>query len=96
MSSDSKISTIITNNIDFATEGIEIEPDTGGGGDGYKDIGDNTGGGGGGGGDSKNEGEGEPSDESSSNKRKMALSMSQKLTLGYAALVGSKSLMTFS
>lgn len=82
-------STIITDNVDLSTEGIEIELDTGGGGsDGYKDISGGGGGGdGGGGGGGKNEGEGGSPDESGSEK-KMALSMSQKLTLGYAALVG--------
>jgi hypothetical protein len=85
-------STIITDNVDLSTEGIEIELDTGGGGsDGYKDI---SGGGGDGGGGGKNEGEGGSPDESGSEK-KMALSMSQKLTLGYAALVGSKYLLSF-
>ncbi|KAF9680911.1 hypothetical protein SADUNF_Sadunf06G0170900 [Salix dunnii] len=79
-------STIITDNVDLSTEGIEIELDTGGGGnDGSKDIGGGGGGGDGGGG--KNEGEGGSPDESGREK-KMALSMSQKLTLGYAALVG--------
>ncbi|KAH8504674.1 hypothetical protein H0E87_012057 [Populus deltoides] len=80
-------STIITDNVDLSTEGIEIELDTGGGGsDGYKDI-SGGGGDGGGGGGGKNEGEGGSPDESGSEK-KMALSMSQKLTLGYAVLVG--------
>jgi len=93
-------STIITDNVDLSTEGIEIELDTGGGGsDGYKDISGGGGGGGGGGdggggGGGKNEGEGGSPDESGSEK-KMALSMSQKLTLGYAVLVGSKYLLSF-
>ncbi|KAJ6745884.1 PROTEIN FATTY ACID EXPORT 2 CHLOROPLASTIC [Salix koriyanagi] len=83
-------STIITDSVDLSAEGIEIEIDTGGGGnDGSKDFGGGGGGGGGGGdgGGGKNEGEGGSPDESGSEK-KMALSMSQKLTLGYAALVG--------
>lgn len=93
----SSSSTIINDNVDLSTEGIEIELDTGGGGsDGYKDISGGGGGGGGGGdgGGGKNEGEGGSPDESGSEK-KMALSMSQKLTLGYAALVGSKYLLSF-
>ncbi|KAJ6924201.1 hypothetical protein NC652_017492 [Populus alba x Populus x berolinensis] len=84
----SSSSTIINDNVDLSTEGIEIELDTGGGGsDGYKDISGGGGGGGGDGGGGKNEGEGGSPDESGSEK-KMALSMSQKLTLGYASLVG--------
>ncbi|CAI0448236.1 unnamed protein product [Linum tenue] len=98
VSSDSQTSTIITDNVDLSTQGIEIEPDNGDGGDNHGDIGDNGrrgggGGGGGGGGDSRNEGEGGSSEDSS--KKKMALSMSQKLTLGYAALVGVGGLMGY-
>ncbi|KAK6927750.1 TMEM14 family [Dillenia turbinata] len=81
--------------VDSSAKASEIEADTTGG-----DIGDGKeGGGGGGGGDggdssgSSGEGEGEPGGDSS--KRKMALSMSQKLTLGYAALVGVGGLMGY-
>lgn len=103
VSSGLESSTLVTDNVDLSTEGIEIEPDSGGGDDGYGDTGgrgggggggDNSGGQGGGGGDDQsNEGEGGSSEGSGGEKRKMALSMSQKLTLGYAALVGSKSLL---
>ncbi|XWS70151.1 hypothetical protein CRYUN_Cryun03dG0024500 [Craigia yunnanensis] len=88
VSSDSKAPTTVTNTVDSSKGGTDIEIDTGnGGGDKF----DNRSGGGGGGdnsggGDSGNKGEGEFSDDGS--KKKMALSMSQKLTLGYAALVG--------
>ncbi|EEF46177.1 protein FATTY ACID EXPORT 2, chloroplastic [Ricinus communis] len=89
VSSDFKASSLVTDNVDLSSEGIEIEPVTGGGGDGYGDSGGSGGGGGGGGGagggDRKDKGEGENGGE---RKKKMALSMSQKLTLGYAALVG--------
>ncbi|KAF5743142.1 hypothetical protein HS088_TW09G01207 [Tripterygium wilfordii] len=87
VSSDSEASTVITDSVNDAAEGADIKPDVGGGGDGFRDVGGNSGGGGGGsGGDSsKNEGEGGSSEES---PKKMALSMSQKLTLGFAALVG--------
>ncbi|XVE53809.1 hypothetical protein DITRI_Ditri03aG0031900 [Diplodiscus trichospermus] len=69
-----------------AGEGSTFEVDTGKGGGGKFD--DRSGGGGdnSGGGDSGNKGEGEFSDDGS--KKKMALSLSQKLTLGYAALLG--------
>ncbi|XVF48799.1 hypothetical protein PTKIN_Ptkin03bG0217600 [Pterospermum kingtungense] len=94
VSSDSKAPTIVTNanTVDFAKGGTEVEVDTGnGGGDKFDDRSGGGGGGGGGdnsggGGDSGNKGEEEFSDDGS--KRKMPLSMSQKLTLGYAALVG--------
>lgn len=69
-------------------EGVEIEPDTtGSGGDfGGVDGGGESGGGGNNWGNN-NEGEGE-SDKSKDSNKKMAMSMSQKLTLGYATLVG--------
>ncbi|XVE70807.1 hypothetical protein DITRI_Ditri10aG0100000 [Diplodiscus trichospermus] len=92
VSSDSKAPTIATNTVDSAKEGTGFEVDTGnGGGDKFDDRSGGGGGGGGGrdnsgGGDSGNNGEGEFSDDGS--KKNMALSMSQKLTLGYAALVG--------
>lgn len=62
--------------------------DNSGGGGSIKGNGDDFGGGGGGGegggGDDSNKGE----EGSNGDKRKMALSISQKLTLGYAILVG--------
>lgn len=82
---------IVSNTVGSAKDGIGFEADTGGsGGDKY---GDNSGGGGGGGdnsggGDRGDEGEGEAFDDES--RKKMGLSMSQKITLGYAALVGCK------
>ncbi|GMI89378.1 hypothetical protein HRI_002607100 [Hibiscus trionum] len=86
VSSDSKAPTIVTNTVGSEKGGIDIEFDTGnGGGDKFDDR-SGSGGGGGGGDDSGSEGEGEFLD--GDGKRKMALSMSQKLTLGYAALVG--------
>ncbi|CAK7352702.1 unnamed protein product [Dovyalis caffra] len=95
IATSSSSSTIITDNVDLSTEGIEIELDTGGGGnDGYKDTSGGGGGGGGGDGGGKNEGEGGSADESGC-KKTMALSMSQKLTLGYAALVGMGGVMGY-
>ena len=98
VSSDFKAPTIVTSAVDSAKGGIDIEVNTGnGGGDKFDDRSGGGGGGGdnSGGGDSGNKGEGEFSDDGS--KKKMALSMSQKLTLGYAALVGGKTLVfTFS
>lgn len=76
---------------DSENKEVEIKSDTGGGdGDGFGDRGDSGGGGGGRGGDNnrdKGDGDGESHEKS---VKKMALSMSQKLTLGYAALVGGK------
>ncbi|XP_022754735.1 protein FATTY ACID EXPORT 2, chloroplastic-like isoform X1 [Durio zibethinus] len=90
VSPDSKAPTIVTNTVDSANGGIEVEVDTGnGGGDKFDDRSGGGGGGGGdnsGGGDSGKKGEGEFSDNGG--KKNMALSMSQKLTIGYAALVG--------
>ncbi|KAL4304054.1 hypothetical protein GQ457_10G001510 [Hibiscus cannabinus] len=89
VSSDSKAPTIVTTDTLGSEEaGFDIEVDTGnGGGDKFDDRSGGGGGGGGGGGDdSGSEGEGEFLD--GGGKGKMALSMSQKLTLGYAALVG--------
>ncbi|XP_024972900.1 protein FATTY ACID EXPORT 2, chloroplastic-like isoform X1 [Cynara cardunculus var. scolymus] len=78
--------------VDFV-EGTEVPLDsTGGGGD--------VGGTGGGGGDNNwggsggGDGEG-ASDDSEKEPKKMAMSMSQKLTLGYAALVGFGGLMGY-
>ncbi|KAA3457931.1 protein FATTY ACID EXPORT 2, chloroplastic-like [Gossypium australe] len=90
VSSDSKAPTTVTSTVGSEKGGIDIEVDTGnGGGDKFDDRSGGGGDGGdnsGGGGDSDSKGEGEFSDDGG--KKKMALSMSQKLTLGYAALVG--------
>ncbi|MFQ6619117.1 hypothetical protein Gotur_000027 [Gossypium turneri] len=91
VSSDSKAPTTVTSTVGSEKGGIDIEVDTGnGGGDKFDDRSGGGGDGGdnsGGGGDSESKGEGEFSDDGG---KKMALSMSQKLTLGYAALVGGK------
>ncbi|GAV69648.1 Tmemb_14 domain-containing protein [Cephalotus follicularis] len=85
VSSDSRAPTIFTNPVDSAEDGIDYLPDIGsGGGDKFGELG--SGGGGGGGG--KSGGGGGSGDDSSKKKKNMALSMSQKLTLGYAVLVG--------
>lgn len=89
--SDSKAPTLI-----FESSGggdSEIQPDIGGG-DGGSFSGGRGGGGGGGGGGSGGEGE-SSEEESSEGKKKMAMSMSQKFTLGYAALVGVGGLMGY-
>ncbi|CAB4318405.1 unnamed protein product [Prunus armeniaca] len=89
--SDTKSSTIFT--VDSGIKDIGIEPATGGGGGGG-DFGGRGGGGGGGGGDnSDDKGEGEEGPEEK--REKKGMSMSQKLTLGYAALVGVGGLMGF-
>ncbi|XP_050216492.1 protein FATTY ACID EXPORT 2, chloroplastic [Mercurialis annua] len=91
-SSDFKASSLVTDSVDLSSEGIEIQPVAGGdGGDGFGDSGGSGGGGGGGGDSGKDEGEGEGEEK----KKKMALSMSQKLTLGYAALVGMGGVMGY-
>jgi len=64
-----------------------IQPDIGGGGDGGG-FGDKGGGGGGGGGDGDNNSKGDDEGEEQNSKKMGSMSMSQKLTLGYAALVG--------
>lgn len=75
-----------TATVNSAGEGVETELDTSGSGG---DLGGVDGGGdsGGGGGGNNNEGEGE-FDKSEDSNKKIPLSMSQKLTLGYALLVG--------
>ncbi|KAG7021999.1 Protein FATTY ACID EXPORT 2, chloroplastic [Cucurbita argyrosperma subsp. argyrosperma] len=75
---------------DSKNEDIDIYPDTTGGDSSDKGIhGDGGGGSGGGkGGRGDNEGNSGEEEESNTNSGKKALSMSQKLTLGYAALVG--------
>lgn len=85
VSSDSKSPTITANTTDSTKQEIEI--DYGGFGGGGENLGGGGGGGGGGGDDNKNEGGGE-SEEESGKKKNAGMSMSQKLTLGYAALVG--------
>jgi hypothetical protein len=86
VSSDSK-----TTSFDLSAPDLDT---TGGGGD-IKGNGDDFGGGGnggeGGGGDDSSKGE----EGSNGDKKEMALSMSQKLTLGYAILVGGISLTPF-
>ncbi|XP_052175395.1 LOW QUALITY PROTEIN: protein FATTY ACID EXPORT 2, chloroplastic-like [Diospyros lotus] len=88
--SDSKPPTLI-----FESAGgkeIDIEPDSsgndGGLGGGRGGEGGGGGGGGGGGDDSNIDGPEGGSSEGHSGKQKMSMSLSQKLTLGYAALVG--------
>ncbi|OIW00192.1 hypothetical protein TanjilG_29182 [Lupinus angustifolius] len=79
VSSDSKAASFELNQPDFDVSGGGGD-DTGAG-NGFGDRG-----GGGGGGDS---GKGDEGSDSEGDKRKLALSMSQKLTLGYALLVGA-------
>ncbi|XP_042010476.1 protein FATTY ACID EXPORT 2, chloroplastic-like [Salvia splendens] len=80
--SDSKVPTTFT--VDSAGEGIDILPDSGGSDDSIVGAGGN-GGGGGGGNDGNNGGGG---NEDESHEKSRGMSISQKLTLGYAALVG--------
>lgn len=82
VSSDSKTAS-------FDLSAPDLDNTSGGGG--FEGNGDDFGGGGGGsggGGDNSDKGK----EGSDGDKRKMALSMSQKLTLGYAILVGGISL----
>lgn len=72
---------------DSKNEDIDIYPDTTGGDSSDKGIG-GSGSGGGDGGRGDNDGNSGEGEESNADSRKKALSMSQKLTLGYAALVG--------
>lgn len=84
--SDSQVPTTFA--VDSAGQGIDILPDSGGSDD---NIGGAGGSGGGGGNDGNNGGEsgsGGSEDQSGGHEKKGGLSMSQKLTLGYAALVG--------
>ncbi|KAI3760768.1 hypothetical protein L1987_51167 [Smallanthus sonchifolius] len=76
--------------VDFV-EGTDIEPDNTSGGGGGGGEGNNWGGSGGGAGG----GGEESSDDSEKEPKKMVMSMSQKLTLGYAALVGLGGLMGY-
>ncbi|GFZ15806.1 hypothetical protein Acr_25g0002150 [Actinidia rufa] len=69
---------------------VEIQPDTsGGGGGGGDDLG---GGSGSGGGDDNNSNESEGGESGEGDNANKKMSMSQKLTLAYAALVGTKSI----
>ncbi|XP_022885808.1 protein FATTY ACID EXPORT 2, chloroplastic-like [Olea europaea var. sylvestris] len=94
--SDSKMPTTFT--VDSAGEGIDVLPDSGGSND---DLGGPKGGGGGGGGNDGgndnggSEGSGESDDHKGGDKKAKALSMSQKLTLGYATLVGVGGIMGY-
>lgn len=85
--SDSKVPTTFT--VDSAGQGFDILPDSGGSDD---NKGGGSGNGGGGGNDGNNgngeSGSGESEDQSGGHEKKAGMSMSQKLTLGYAALVG--------
>ncbi|XP_071933875.1 uncharacterized protein [Coffea arabica] len=98
--SDSKMPTTFT--VDSAGEGVDVLPDTGGGGNDFGNASGKGGGGGGGnnGGDSNDSNEsegdsGESKDENLGSSKKTALSMSQKLTLVYAFLVGAGGLMGY-
>lgn len=95
--SDSKMPTTFT--VDSAGEGIDVLPDSGGSND---DLGGPKGNGGSGGGNNGSndnggsEGSGESDDHNKgSDKKAKALSMSQKLTLGYAILVGVGGIMGY-
>lgn len=65
-----------------------IQPDIGGGGGDGGGFGDKGGGGGGGDGDNNSDNKGDDEGEEQNSKKMGSMSMSQKLTLGYAALVG--------
>ncbi|VVB04834.1 unnamed protein product [Arabis nemorensis] len=79
------ITTITANCVDSEVKAVEVEPAIdGGGGDGIG--GDKFGGGG---------GDGDDGEEESDGNRNTPLSMSQKLTLGYAFLVGVGGLMGY-
>ncbi|KAK4266033.1 hypothetical protein QN277_027008 [Acacia crassicarpa] len=91
-SSDSKAS--ILSNVEGNRPDFDLDT-SGGAGDGFGDR--NGGGGGGGGGDGNGGGGDDDKSEegSSGDEKKAGLSMSQKLTLGYAALVGAGGLIGF-
>ncbi|XP_028759986.1 protein FATTY ACID EXPORT 2, chloroplastic-like [Neltuma alba] len=93
-SSDSKAS--ILSNLEANQPDLDLDT-TGGAGDGFGDRNDGGGGGGGDGGDgnggSADDDKGE--EGSSGDEKKAGLSMSQKVTLGYAALVGAGGLIGF-
>lgn len=92
--SDSTASNLI---VETTTSEVDNQPDNDGGGFGGDNGGrDDSGGGGGddGGNDSTGD-EGSDENQGSDNKRAKAILMSQKFTLGYAALVGLGGLMGF-
>ncbi|KAK3030172.1 hypothetical protein RJ639_039649 [Escallonia herrerae] len=83
-------------------EAVEIQPDTGGfggtfGGESGGEGGGGSGGGGNNWGNNNSEGQGgsEESGDHNKDNSKKAMSMSQKLTLGYAVLVGAGGLMGY-
>ncbi|KAL3845704.1 hypothetical protein ACJIZ3_003107 [Penstemon smallii] len=89
--SDTKVPTTFT--VDSAGESIDILPDSGGPNDNLGGRGGDGGGGNGGGGGDNKGGSGE--DQSGDSEQKKGMSMSQKLTLGFAALVGIGGLMGY-
>ncbi|KAK4433597.1 protein FATTY ACID EXPORT 2, chloroplastic [Sesamum alatum] len=94
--SDSKMPTTFT--VDSAGEGIDVLPDSGGSNDNFGGVSGNGGGGGGGGngGNDDNSKRGsDGSEDQSGDSKKEGMSMSQKLTLGYAALVGIGGIMGY-
>ncbi|WMV56453.1 hypothetical protein MTR67_049838 [Solanum verrucosum] len=96
VSADSTMPTTFT--VDPAGPGIDILPEAGGGGGsdsgGTNDDSGGRGDSGGNNNDGGNEG-GSDEGEDHNSKKKMALSMSQKLTLGYAFLVGAGGFMGY-
>lgn len=89
VTSDSKV--VTTFMVNSAVETNDILPDLGGSGGDFGSTGGKGGGGGGNGGSGNNDDGKEGSDESEDEKgknKKQGMSMSQKLTLGYAILVG--------
>ncbi|KAL2247251.1 protein FATTY ACID EXPORT 2, chloroplastic-like [Sesamum indicum] len=92
--SDSKMPTTFT--VDSAGEGIDVLPDSGGSNDNFGGVSGNGGSGGGGnGGNDDNSKGGSNGSEDQSGGNKEGMSMSQKLTLGYAALVGIGGIMGY-
>ncbi|KAL0406597.1 UNVERIFIED_CONTAM: protein FATTY ACID EXPORT 2, chloroplastic [Sesamum latifolium] len=93
--SDSKMPTTFT--VDSAGEGIDVLPDSGGSNDNFGGASGNGGGGGGnnGGNDDNSEGGSNGSEDQSGDNKKGGMSMSQKLTLGYAALIGIGGIMGY-
>ncbi|XP_074286106.1 uncharacterized protein LOC141611470 [Silene latifolia] len=80
--------------VEVTGEQVEIKPDfTGGGGD--EGVNGGGGGGGGGGGDDNDGNKGDEGSDDADAKRNKALLMSQKFTLGFAALVGLGGLMGY-
>ncbi|KAK4387211.1 protein FATTY ACID EXPORT 2, chloroplastic [Sesamum angolense] len=80
--------------VDSAGEGIDVLPDSGGSNDNFGGVSGNGGGGNGGNDDNSKGGSNESEDQSGGNKEE-GMSMSQKLTLGYAALVGIGGIMGY-